>query len=45
MQAFNDFGIAGGANQYLIDLSYEVIPRITSDIGPIIILISEKMMS
>ena len=38
------YGVSGGANQYLIEISYKVIPQLTSDIGTIVVLISENMI-
>ena len=37
MQAENEFGKTGGSDQYLIDLSYKVIPRLTQNIGTIVV--------
>ena len=42
IQAFNQFGITGGSNSYLIDLSYKIIPHLSTDLGKIVVLISEK---
>ncbi len=42
-QAENEFGITGGSDQYLIDLSYKVIPQIFLDFGTVVVLISENM--
>ena len=43
IQAENEFGIAGGSNQYLIDLSYKVYPQFTEKVGTMVVLISENM--
>ena len=43
IQAENEFGIAGGSNQYLIDLSYKVFPQFTEKVGTMVVLISENM--
>ena len=36
--------MAGGSDQYLIDLSYKVIPQFKSDIGTIVVFLPEKMI-
>ena len=41
IQAENEFGIAGGADKFLIDISYKVIPQFKSDIGTIFVSLSE----
>ena len=43
IQAENEFGITGGSNQYLIDLSYKVFPQFTEKVGTMVVLISENM--
>jgi hypothetical protein len=42
-QAENKFGITGGSDQYLIDVSYQIYPLINLDFGTIVVLISENM--
>jgi hypothetical protein len=42
VQAENEFGINGGSDAYLIDLSYKIIPQFISDLGTIIVLINEN---
>ncbi len=43
IQAENEFGITGGSNEYLIDLSYKVYPQFTEKVGTMVVLISENM--
>ena len=43
IQAENEFGITGGSDQYLIDLSYKVFPQFTEKVGTIVVLISVNM--
>jgi hypothetical protein len=43
IQAENEFGITGGSNKYLIDLSYKVFPQFTEFVGTMVVLISESM--
>jgi hypothetical protein len=42
--AENEYGITGGSDQYLIDLSYNIIPEIFFDFGTIVVLVSENMI-
>ena len=44
VKAENIFGITGGSDHYLIDLSYKVIPQFIYDIETIIVLISEQII-
>jgi len=43
VQAENIFGIIGGSDQYLIDLSYKVIPQFEPDFSAMVVLISDEM--
>jgi hypothetical protein len=43
IQAENEFGITGGSDQYLIDLSYKVFPQFTEKVGTMVVLVSENM--
>ena len=36
------FGITGGTDQYLIDISYKVIPEFKKYIGTMVVLIDEN---
>jgi len=42
VEAKNEFGIAGGSDQYIIDISYKVLPQFISNLGAIIVLINEN---
>ena len=39
VQAENEFGITGGADQYLIDVNHKVIPQIKFDFSLIVVLL------
>ena len=39
------FGITGGTDQYLIDLSYKVIPQFISDFSKMVVLLSDRIVS
>ena len=41
VKAENIFGITGGSDHYLIDLSYKVIPQFIPDFSKIVVLLSE----
>ena len=43
VQAENNFGITGGFEKYLIDLSYKVIPSFKSEIETIVVSRSKQM--